>query len=142
MFENMRRRKEISRETVFRVLSENNISKLHVNYSGGNDDGGIDYFEVFLKDGTQCKAFYGSYRDGYCDLDEGMIDINNYVSYFHHDKDFFDALEKPIYNYTGHDRSFAGNFETQGTLIWDVDQKKVSIDDYTKEYNSDDDDED
>lgn len=93
------------------LLDAFNISKIRVSFSGGGDSGGIDDVEF-------------SYNDDKCNLT-----VEDHIK-----NEFYNFLEEPVYdNYGG----FAGEYNVNGDLIYDVRNHTVfmTCNEYSYEYD-------
>ena len=96
-------------ETAFEILDKNNITRLQISFSGGNDDGGSD----------GCCVYVG-------ESDNPVnIDLNNC--------DIASILEKPIYDkYYG----FGFNGDVTGICIWEIKKREIYLRGTEQTYNS------
>lgn len=108
---NLKKYIENPQESVFEVLRKNNIRRLVVEFSGGNDSGGTDgCFVVFSGDEQE---------------DEHTIDLSSF--------DICSIVEKPIYDkYYG----FAWNGEVHGRCTWDVENNNITLSGTETNYDS------
>lgn len=132
----------MTRDEVFDWLSQNNIAQVQLEFSGGNDEGGVDLTSFYGKhpEGTEYSvamsedpyvieahgAWYTD-KDGN-EIPEGMKiirDVNAWRMATYDEiilSKVHEALAKPIYDRY---HTFAGDFYVQGTLVWDVPNRKV-----------------
>jgi hypothetical protein len=88
----------VTRDQVFAVLRAHKLVTVTVTFSGGNDEGGAD--SIIGRDASNNEV----------DLDAAG--------------DLADALEAPVYDkYDG----FTGEFYVNGTVTWDVVNRKVTM---------------
>lgn len=97
-----------NKQRTFNLMAQLDIRKAEVEFSGGNDEGGVDNITV--------------YRG------ERQIEGNLPVSYATKDatseQELAELLGRPVYDkYYG----FAGEFYVQGTVVWDLATKKVNM---------------
>ena len=98
----MRNWEVMSREQVFDKLAAEGFNKVEVEFSGGGDEGGVDNI-AFYKD--DCLD---SEMDGYGADDDPLGS----------------ALAQPVYDRYG---GFGFEGGVSGTLIWDIDSRRLSI---------------
>ena len=114
----------MTKEDMFTLLKNKQYSKVVIEYSGGNDEGGVD--SIIVYDHTE-KEVEHDFRNIWISRDNMIgwgkdarpatseeIQMNKYMN----------VLTKPIYNRF---YSFAGEFNVSGELVWDVKNKKVTL---------------
>lgn len=90
------------KHAAFDVLKRENVKKLVIDFSGGNDSGGSDSAHVIREENGE--------------LVEMAIELGEY--------DLCSVFEQPIYDkYYG----FAWNGEVNGECVWDVDEGTISL---------------
>lgn len=108
---------------VFRGLRERGVKGAVVDFSGGNDEGGVDNITFVMQDGTK-KRFdgdvYASHRDSTFDGTR-WVTLSAKVSA---DDALATALAAPVDDEYG---SFAGEFHVSGTVLWDAEAETVKM---------------
>lgn len=110
------------REQVFQWLKAKNYTKAVVSFSGGGDEGGVDRIELYKSkegeaveviDEFEVRAKYSFEGGKYTVSVEDGKENDYYVQ---------QGLSKPVYDKYG---SFAGEFQVDGEVIWDVEKETV-----------------
>lgn len=118
------------KERAFTLLRDRGFTKVVVEFSGGNDEGGADAVTATTKDGLLVPLVSSAYHmrytrhqdGGWEDVDEGWIIYENSDRRPATDQEIemgslLELLEQPVYDEY---HTFAGDFEVQGTVTWDV----------------------
>ena len=94
---------ELNKKEVLALLKKKCIEKVTVKFSGGHDSGGTDgiEFEVLGETVQWTEKEVDTIKEGLCD-----------------------ALEAPVWDRYG---SFAGEYNVDGEVVWDVKEGKVYI---------------
>lgn len=87
-----------------------------VEYSGGNDNGGVDRIVLRQKDGTEVTL------EQHAEYAWQTRQNRTLAPHEKADNELYEALADPVYEEWG---SFAGEFYTSGTYVWDVEENKV-----------------
>jgi hypothetical protein len=111
----------------FSRLRERDITKAVVAFSGGNDEGGADSVTGHKADGSRVSlmnvAFQnwsGAQMDGWvvrAGTEDDRWAVRPATPEEIDDAELADLLEQPVYEEY---HTFAGEFEVQGEVIWDV----------------------
>lgn len=135
----------MTKDEVFNELAHRNIARVEIDFSGGNDEGGVDSIRAYDADDNTVTlpspvrvyiADGGWYRDPAGNPHPSGTPVKNPSS-----KSFavwveatpgeikthnlMEALEQPIYSKY---YSFAGGFEVYGTITWNVMDRTVVMD--------------
>lgn len=100
---------KMTREEAFLALEEMGAIKAHVHFSGGNDEGGSDYIQIYLGDGERKDIHEYVWGDNKQTDEETQLAV---------------ALAEPVYESYG---SFAGDFSVSGLIEWDVVKREVKM---------------
>lgn len=119
---------DFDKDVAMQILRDHNVYRLVLEYSGGNDEGGVDAVRVTYMDGTQednpswCERHYA---DSVFDKDTGEWKRNEVSAEETASTKRADILEAPVY-----DRyySFAGDFYASGTVVYDVQEGTCVMD--------------
>ncbi len=130
----------MNKSQVFNALKKMGVVKVAVRFSGGNDDGGVQYMELLKADGTKvplepkyhsCTMYNNGgtrtlyYRAGEVWNAQGTYDLSGFTSEEITETQLYDALGEPVYSRY---HTFAGDFYVDGSLIWDVVKETVKMD--------------
>jgi len=110
----------MSRDKVFATLKGMNVAKVEVFYSGGNDEGGVNQIDLFDADGKKIRSME-EYYGGNSVWDEAIKGWKQAEAPTDEQR-LSQALCIPVYDKYG---SFAGDFYVDGTITWDVENRKV-----------------
>lgn len=133
-----------TRAQVFDRLAEMGVATVEMEFSGGNDEGGVDVYSFLDADGKvlpqpfqNVPSISGHYTwDGDTSgIPAGTPVVQEYCGPGRHSlrratpaeielRGFADALEQPIYSEYG---SFAGEFSVYGVLTWNVKARTVHM---------------
>jgi hypothetical protein len=104
------------------LLRKEQIGKLEIEFSGGNDEGGVDSYAAFAPDGSELKfAFERTWPDVFVD---GRYQQRELTEEERRVNQLLDTLEQPIDDRYG---SFAGDFHVNGRLTYDVAEGTVAF---------------
>jgi len=109
--ERRRRAMEMTRTEVFQQLRELGAVAAVVPFHGGNDEGFIEGITLKDADGNAVALIHEDYYGNTEEPFEGA----------HH---LAEALSQPVYDEYG---GFAGPFEVEGRVVWDVSKATVSM---------------
>ena len=98
----------MNREEVFKWLKDNGYVRVEVEYSGGNDEGGVDAVVGFKKNGEKVDIPY----DWKGNHNRALPTLAN-------------VLAQPVYDEYG---GFAWEGSACGKIIWDVPSQTVKLD--------------
>lgn len=90
-------------------LITNGIRRVHVSFSGGNDEGGADNIALIYDEDELVTTDIGS---ALYSKEDPAHEISN-------------ALAEPVYDEYG---SFAGDFHVNGIVVWDVAKRTITMD--------------
>jgi hypothetical protein len=90
-------------------LLTNNIKRVKVYFSGGNDEGGADMITLIYDDAGAVTT----------DIDAALHSKEDPAH------EISNALAEPVYDEYG---SFAGDFNINGVIIWDVNARTILLD--------------
>lgn len=110
------------------VLLMYDVVKCEIDYSGGNDEGGVDSIKVTYADGREelnpswCQRTYAAMVPN---PDTGKWERKTLTREQMYANQAADIIEHPVY-----DRyySFAGEYYVHGTLVYDVPEGKAYMD--------------
>lgn len=102
---------------IFAMLKAMGVVRVNVHYSGGGDEGGVELVEMVGADGkvAQEREQYPDYKYNPETREYTMLPMSR-------EQELNIALCKPVYNRYG---SFAGEFYTSGTFVWDVNEGTI-----------------
>jgi hypothetical protein len=100
----------MSRGEAFAELAARGADRVVVEFSGGNDEGGTDAITLYT--GETAIGTLPSWYDA-DDSPEGLVDGR-----------LASALSAPVFDRY---RTFAGDFDVHGEVIWDVAARKVRM---------------
>lgn len=104
---------------VFEMLRAKGAFKAVLHYQGGNDEGGVDEINLFIKPEGGAEPV--------------TVDLDPYRA-MGDDHELAELLMEPVESKYG---SWAGEFSAYGTLVWDVEADTVELNDnYMGEYTS------
>lgn len=106
-----------ARQEGWKVMEEVGAVKAEVYFTGGNDEGGAEQITLTLGDGSQKEVEPYSHGRNENSLDGRLADL----------------LTIPVYDEYG---GFAGEFQVEGTLLWDYSAKTVAMEGYEQQYES------
>ena len=118
---------KIDKERVFTLLRQKSATKAVVEYSGGNDEGGVNsiILTIQLANGElEERDFLVWYCGGYQYLGGGGYKRLN--EWENEDQELSELLQGPVDEKYG---SWAGDFSAYGELIWDVEGGTVVLED-------------
>lgn len=124
----MNANKKHTKGQAINVLLMHDVVKCVIDYSGGNDEGGVDSIKVTYADGREelnpswCQRTYAAMVPN---PDTGKWERKTLTRAQMYANQVADIIEHPVY-----DRyySFAGDFYVEGTLVYDVPEGKAYID--------------
>ena len=109
----------MTRDEMWQELAKRNVSSVVVKFSGGNDEGGVDEIILCDKDDLPFDELRESCEQVWDYTTNSWITKNP-----NSDTDLIHILVKPVYDKY---YSFAGEFYVQGELIYDVKNKKITM---------------
>ena len=129
---------QADKNKVFDKLMQLGVIRVEVHFSGGNDEGGADDCTAWNADKEHVKLPEArAYRSSKFNKETkewepqswqvwepAIKDSRDATEQEIEDSEFIHLLEEPIYDTYG---SFAGEFEVDGTLIWDVTEGTVTM---------------
>jgi hypothetical protein len=117
LVEQVKERAIDARQEGWNVMEEAGAVKAEIFFTGGNDEGGAEQITLTLGDGSQREV--EPYSHG---RDENSLDGR-----------LAELLTIPVYDEYG---GFAGEFQVEGTLLWDYAEKTVVMDGDESQYES------
>lgn len=125
-------RNAMTKAAVLAVLMERGITRVEVEYSGGNDEGGVDSIsfykgedEIVVPEPRRPNGFIYEASSG-----KWVQETKGFTPEELREGAFFEGLEAPIY--AKYD-SFAGEFYANGKVIWDVAAGTCKMEGYEEE---------
>ena len=113
-------KKIMSRDEILATLKGMNVAKVEVLYSGGHDEGGVDQIDLFDADGKKIRSME-EYYGGTMVWDEATKGWKPAEAPTDEQR-LSQALCVPVYDKYC---SFAGDFYVNGTITWDVENRRV-----------------
>jgi len=116
------------KDKALRFLRDHNVVKCVIDYSGGNDEGGVDNTRVTYADGREelnpswCQRTYAPMVPN---PDTGKWERKTLTTEQERANECADAIEQPVYDRYS---TFAGEFYVDGTVEYNVPEGKVRID--------------
>ena len=112
----------MSRDSVFAALSKRGAVRVEVDYSGGNDEGGVNGITLFDANGENI----GHMDEYYGETQQWDEATKKYIPSPPptDEQRLSQALCAPVYDKY---YSFAGDFYVNGILTWDVANKKINM---------------
>jgi len=109
----------MERSVLFAHLRDMNVETVTVEFSGGNDEGGVDYIGLQHRDGTTtelpCYVQTSRWNVKTGSYDKIPLTIEHQLA---------EAFNEPVKNHYG---SFAGDFHVDGTIVYDVVNETVTL---------------
>lgn len=104
----------MGRERVFEALRRLGVERAEIEFSGGNDEGGVSEVR-FCRSGEEAEevAPHGDY-----DHEKGR-----WVRRDGYPQALIDGLAEPVYRQYG---TFAGDYYVEGTITWEVGEETVT----------------
>lgn len=105
----MRYDQPMEKDTVFTLMGVLGVTKIHVGFSGGHDEGGCDNIQLTLKDGKveSVSEPWGSSTKNMSERDR-MVEM----------------ACTPVYQRY---YSFAGEYYVNGEVVWDLEARTVKM---------------
>lgn len=92
----------------FELMAEAGVARAAVEFSGGNDEGGVDAIRLYDADGKEVRSLEG-WEETYAKSRGDLVR----------------ELERPVDDKYG---SFAGDFYVRGTVVWDLAARSCVMD--------------
>lgn len=109
----------MEKNELFAVLRKMNVVQAIVEFSGGNDEGGVDYITLYHQNGTETEL------PTWVETQVWNPTTGNYENIeLTDEKKLIVALGESVYDRYG---SFAGEFSVNGTITYDVSNEKISL---------------
>lgn len=109
----------MEKNELFAVLRKMNVIQAIVEFSGGNDEGGVDWITLYHQNGaeTELPTWVESQRWNPTTNSYENIELTD-------EQKLTSALSEAVYDRYG---SFAGEFSVSGTITYDVLTEKISM---------------
>ena len=109
--------KKFERSVLFALLREHKIKDVNVEFSGGNDEGGVDSITVCYEDG-RVEDFPSDVEDSIYDFEK-----RTFVEAELSEKEKISKmLTQPVWDQYG---GFAGDFHVYGNILYDVETETI-----------------
>ncbi len=111
----------MTKQEVMEKLRESGATRAVVEFSGGNDQGGADRIALYNEEVEICEV-HEHYPHHHFDQEKKEWVKVPLPDDEHAEAELSEALTRPVYQTYG---TFAGDFDVNGVVVWDVESGQV-----------------